>query len=133
MTRARRSPAPSVTPGLLGAVAVTTTEVTDRKGALQALGHCKPGLKWVRSLPCDSGHVGQPFAQGVRELLAEDVTVQIVKCWVVAQLCLVGQEQTAVEALRAVAQHQLAVRLSGFLGAAALRGHQHALVCRPYL
>ena len=28
---------------------------------------------------CDSGYVGQPFAQGVCEALGEDVTVQIAK------------------------------------------------------
>lgn len=32
------------TQGLPHAVAVTTAEVTDRKGALQALQRCKPGL-----------------------------------------------------------------------------------------
>ena len=65
--------------GLPHAVAVTTAEVTDRKGALQALQRCKAGLKPVQSLLCDSGYVGQPFAQGVRDILGEHVTVQIAK------------------------------------------------------
>ena len=67
------------TQGLPHAVAVTTAEVTDRKGALQALGRCKPGLTRVQSVLCDSGYVGQPFAQGVRDTLGEHVTVQIAK------------------------------------------------------
>ena len=67
------------TQGLPHAVAVTTAEVTDRKGALQALKRCKPGLTQVQSVLCDGGYVGQPFAQGVRNILGECVTVQIAK------------------------------------------------------
>ncbi|XVJ71360.1 MAG: IS5 family transposase [Rhizobacter sp.] len=67
------------TPGLPHAVAVTTAEVTDRKGALQALQRCKPGLARVQSLLADSGYVGEPFAQGVQEVLGGHVTVQIAK------------------------------------------------------
>lgn len=67
------------TQGLPHAVAVTTAEVTDRKGALQALTRCKPALSRVQSLLCDSGYVGQPFAQGVQEILGGQVTVQIAK------------------------------------------------------
>ena len=60
-------------------MAVTTAEVTDRKGALQALGRCKRGLGQVQSVLCDSGYVGEPFAQGVREILGVGVTVQVAK------------------------------------------------------
>lgn len=67
------------TQGLPHAVAVTTAEVTDRKGALQALRLCKPRLNRVQSLLADSGYVGEPFAEGVREILGKDVTVQIAK------------------------------------------------------
>ncbi len=67
------------TQGLPHAVAVTTAEVTDRKGALQALGRSKSGLGRVQSLLADSGYVGQPFAQGVQEILGRHVTVQIAK------------------------------------------------------
>ena len=67
------------TQGLPHAVAVTTAEVTDRNGALRALQRCKCGLKRVQSLLCDSGYVGQPFAQGVKDILAEQVTMQIAK------------------------------------------------------
>ena len=67
------------TQGLPHAIALTTAEVTDRKGALQALRRCKPALGKVQALLCDSGYTGQPFAQGVKDILGEDVTVQIAK------------------------------------------------------
>ena len=67
------------TQGFAHAVAVTTAEVTDRKGTLQALGRCRPGLARVQSVLCDSGYTGEPFAQGVREALGQEVTVQIAK------------------------------------------------------
>jgi transposase len=67
------------TQGLPHAIAVTTAEVTDRKGALQALEHCRPSLGKVQSLLCDSGYTGEPFAEGVREILGKLVTVQIAK------------------------------------------------------
>lgn len=47
------------TQGLPHAVAVTTAEVADRKA----------GLKPAQRLLCDSGYVGQPFAQGVCGIL----------------------------------------------------------------
>ena len=59
------------THGLPHAMAVTT-----RKGALQALGRCKPSIKRVQCLLCD---VGQPLVQGVCATLGEHVTVQIAK------------------------------------------------------
>lgn len=67
------------TQGLPHAVAVTTANVTDRKGALQALQRCKPGLNRVKNLLCDSGYTGRPFIEGVQNILGEQVTVQIAK------------------------------------------------------
>ena len=67
------------TQGLPHAIAVTTAEVTDRKGALQALQRCKLALGRVQALLCDSGYVGKPFAQGVQDILGAHVTVQIAK------------------------------------------------------
>lgn len=67
------------TQGLPHAIAVTTAEVTDRKGALQALERCRPGLGQVQSLLCDSGYTGEPFAEGVREILGKPVTVLIAR------------------------------------------------------
>ncbi len=68
------------TQGLPHAVAVTTADVTDCKGALQALQRCKPALGQVRSLLCDSGYVGKPFAQGVQEILGGHVTSMWKNC-----------------------------------------------------
>lgn len=67
------------TQGLPHAIAVTTAEVTDRKGALQAMQHCKDTLDKVQNVLADSGYVGEPFAQSVRETLGEEVAVQIAK------------------------------------------------------
>ena len=85
------------TQGMPHAIAVTTAEVTDRKGALKAMQRCKGGLDKVQSVLADSGYVGQPFAQGVREALGEMVTVQIArrhelhKCAVIPQRWVVGR------------------------------------------
>lgn len=65
--------------GLPHAIAVTTAEVTDRKGALQAMQRCKAGLDKIQSVLADSGYVGQTFALSVKEILSEAVTVQIAK------------------------------------------------------
>ena len=67
------------TQGFAHAVAVTTAEVTDRTGALQAFRRCKSRLNAVSSVLTDSGYTGKPFAQGVREILGEHVTVQVAK------------------------------------------------------
>lgn len=58
---------------------MTTAEVTNRKGAFQALQRCKPALSRVHALLCDSGYVGKPFAQGVQDILGGHVSVQIAK------------------------------------------------------
>ena len=65
------------TQGLPHAIAVTTAEVTDRKGALQAMDRCAANLIQVQSVLADGGYVGQPFAQAVKDRL--DATVQIAK------------------------------------------------------
>ena len=67
------------TQGLPHAIEVTTAEVTDRKGALQALQRCIPALGRVQGLLCDSGYVGKPFAQGVQDILGGHVSVQIAR------------------------------------------------------
>lgn len=58
---------------------MTTAEVTDRKGALLDLRRCKPTLARVQSLLRDSGYVGRPFAQGVKDILGADVSTLIAK------------------------------------------------------
>jgi transposase len=65
------------TQGFPHAIAVTTAEVTDRSGALQAIDRCKPNLDRVESVLVDGGYTGQPFADGVKERLR--ATVQVVK------------------------------------------------------
>jgi len=54
--------------------------VTDRTGALQTLEHGKAHLGQVHSILCDGGYTGgAPFAQGMKAILGEQVTVQIAK------------------------------------------------------
>ena len=43
------------------------------------IAHRPPPLERVQSLLCDSGYTGAPFAEGVRDILGERVTVQIAK------------------------------------------------------
>ena len=63
------------TQGLPHAIAVTTADVTDRKGALQALGRCATDLQEVQSILADGGYQGQPFADAVSELLGAEVQI----------------------------------------------------------
>ena len=63
------------TQGLPHAIAVTTADVTDRKGTLLALGRCAADLQAVQCLLADGGYVGQPFAQAVEELLGAQVQI----------------------------------------------------------
>ncbi len=65
------------TQGLPHAVAVTTAEVTDRKGALAAFDRCTGNLQQVTSILVDAGYSGKPFAEAVREKLG--ATVQVAK------------------------------------------------------
>ena len=63
------------TQGLPHAIAVTTADVTDRKGTLMALNRCSPDLHAVQCILADGGYVGQPFAEAVRELLGAKVQI----------------------------------------------------------
>ncbi len=65
------------TQGRPHAIAVTTAEVTDRSGALQALHRSKPHLDRVESVLADGGYTGRPFVEGVKNCIG--ATVQIVK------------------------------------------------------
>ena len=67
------------TQGFPHAVAVTTADMTDRKRTLQAMRRCKSNLCKIQNVLADSGYVGQPFAQAVKETLGEEVTVQVAK------------------------------------------------------
>ena len=65
--------------GLPHATAVTTANVTERKGALQAIERSAGTLSAVMSVLVDGGYVGEPFANGVKEPLGEQVTVQVAR------------------------------------------------------
>ena len=65
------------TQGLPHAVAVTTAEVTDRAGALEAMGRSVADLDQVRCVLVDGGYSGKPFASAVRDKLG--ATVQVAK------------------------------------------------------
>ena len=63
------------TQGLPHAIAVTTANITDRKGALLALGRCRADLSTVQSILADGGYQGQPFAEAVKALLGASVQI----------------------------------------------------------
>ena len=65
------------TQGLPHAIAVTTADVNDRSGALEALRRNKSNLSKVESVLVDGGYTGQPFACATDELLG--ATVQVAK------------------------------------------------------
>jgi len=65
------------TQGLPHAIAVTTAEVTDRKGALEAFTLHRKALSSVAYVLADSAYTGEPFAKGVSDILG--ATVQIAK------------------------------------------------------
>lgn len=65
------------TQGLPHAIAVTTAEVTDRQGALNAIEQHLENLSEVSVVLTDGGYTGQPFANSVSTLIG--ATVQVVK------------------------------------------------------
>lgn len=65
------------TQGLPHAVAVTTAEVTDRSGALQAIDRCASNLEDVKNILVDGGYTGVPSATAVGDKLG--ATVQVAK------------------------------------------------------
>ncbi len=63
------------TQGLPHAIAVTTADVTDRKGALLAFKRCASHLRDVQNVLADGGYVGKPFAGAVKELIGAEVQI----------------------------------------------------------
>ncbi|EAR23160.1 IS1480 transposase [Nitrococcus mobilis Nb-231] len=61
------------TQGLPHAIAITTADVTDRKGALAAMDRCASNLQLVQSVLVDGGYTGRPFAQAVQKKLQATV------------------------------------------------------------
>jgi len=56
-------------------IAITTADVTDRKGALVAFSEHQDSLSAVTNVLVDGGYTGQPFADAVHNLLGATVTV----------------------------------------------------------
>jgi transposase len=63
--------------GLIHAIGLTTANVTDRAGAIQAMTDYQENLSWVQSVLVDGSYTGQPFAQAVKTRLG--ATVQVAK------------------------------------------------------
>lgn len=63
------------TQGLPHAIAVTTAEVTDRKGALAAFRQHKDALSEVVNVLADGGDTGGPFADETHHILGARVEV----------------------------------------------------------
>lgn len=63
------------TEGLPHAIAVTTADVTDRKGALTAFLHHQDSLSEVRNVLVDGGYTGEPFADETYTILGASVEV----------------------------------------------------------
>ena len=98
------------TQGLPHALAVTTVDVTDRKGCLPALERERDNLGAVQKILADGGYTGKAFASSVQELMGAEVEIAkrvVPFCGITeamgsrAQFFLVGKEQTALEKLRA--------------------------------
>ena len=100
------------TQGLPHALAVTTADVTDRKGCLLALKRELDNLGAVQKILADGGYTGKAFASSVQEVDGcggrDCQTKRIAPfCSIAeamgsrAQLFLVGKEQAALEKLRA--------------------------------
>ena len=63
------------TQGLPHALAVTTADVTDRKGCLLALERDKDNLGAVQKVLADGGYTGKAFASSVQALIGAEVEV----------------------------------------------------------
>ena len=63
------------TEGLAHAIAVTTADVTDRKGYLPALERDRDNLGAVQKVLADGGYTGKAFASSVQELIGAGVEI----------------------------------------------------------
>ena len=61
--------------GLPHTIAITTAEVTDRQGALQAVERNRTTLSTVTSILADGGYSGKPFAQAIQDMLGAEVQI----------------------------------------------------------
>ncbi len=67
------------TQGLPHAIAVTTADVGDRDGAITMIEDNKANLTKVQNILADGGYTGDNFAQAVKDILGEAVSVEIGK------------------------------------------------------
>ena len=65
----------TATQGLPHAIVMTTADVTDRKGVLQATDRCVANLQQVQCVLVGAGYTGQPIAQAVKDKLGATVRV----------------------------------------------------------
>jgi len=63
------------TQGLPHALAVTTADVTDRKGCLLALERGRDNFGAVQKILADGGYTGKAFASSVQELMGAEVEI----------------------------------------------------------
>ena len=63
------------TQGLPHALAVTTADVTDRKGGLVALERGRDNLGAIQKILADGGYTGKAFASSVQELIGAEVEI----------------------------------------------------------
>jgi transposase len=61
--------------GLPHAIHVTTADVTDRNGAIEAISKYQNNLKKMKNLMVDGGYTGDAFADAVAELIGATVEV----------------------------------------------------------
>ena len=57
------------------AIVVTTADVTDRDGAIQAIKANKKHLSRVKKILADGGYTGKPFAEKVRKILKAETEI----------------------------------------------------------
>ena len=75
------------TQGLPHAFAVTTADVTDRKGCLLALERDRDNLGAVQKVLADGGYTGEAFASSVQELIGAEVRLPNETNCTVLQYC----------------------------------------------
>lgn len=63
------------TNGLPHAMCVTTANVTDRNGAIEAMKNDKENLKKVKKILADGGYTGENFANEVKNIIGAEVEV----------------------------------------------------------
>lgn len=65
------------TQGLPHAIHITTANITDRQGAIEAFSLSRNSLSEVKTVLADGGYSGKPFSMGVQRVLG--CTVEIAK------------------------------------------------------